>query len=156
MTELRKYSATLDGLLRRSFDAATVEKLSNIFLSCMKQGGAEELDFTREPEVSYNPRPARVVHILINDLKVSDAEIVAAGMQACAQESVAISPLVQLALWLDRARHLHQATKPETLENLEQLVGQNHSYIALAKQHAPGFDALLEAWEERFRRMRKI
>lgn len=45
-------------------------------------GGKVELDFTRPVDASFNPRPARVALILINDAKVRDTNIIIAGVLA--------------------------------------------------------------------------
>lgn len=62
------------GMIERAFDWA------------MNWGGKYELDFERRPDASYNPRPARVGLILINDAAVLEAQIIAAGLLATVLE----------------------------------------------------------------------
>ena len=111
----------------------------------IQHGGRTELDFFREPGVSYNPRPARVGLILLKVAGIKDSAILAAAMLATVPEMLAearelfseevygpaisaqLPPVelfgihlderqraeigyagsISVALWLDRARHLH-------------------------------------------------
>ena len=66
----------------RVFGAEAAAEIDKIFSIAIENGGLEEEDFRREPGVSFNPRPARVGLILINDLKVHDPLIVRAGVLA--------------------------------------------------------------------------
>ena len=62
-------------------------------------GGRLEQDFTREPESSYNPRPARVAQILLEDCSINDPLALAAsflcalGERATEELRAAVGPL---------------------------------------------------------------
>lgn len=88
---IRKYSPHLASVVTRLFDAQALEQIAPIFHWCIEQGGLDELDFGREEGASYNPRPARVALILINDAASRDltsvgAAIIAAGLEGSAFE----------------------------------------------------------------------
>jgi hypothetical protein len=46
----------------------------------MELGGGLECDFVRDPESSYNPRPARIAYILAVNADTKDASQLATGM----------------------------------------------------------------------------
>ncbi len=70
-------------MLRRS-SARDIQWIDSAFAFSMDNGGWLELDFDREPGVSFNPRPARVGLILLNDAKITDGAVLTAGVLATA------------------------------------------------------------------------
>ncbi len=69
------HSPNLFGVLSRCNDIEISQKLEFYFALSIKYGGLDELDFKREDGASYNPRPARIALILINDAKIYSEEI---------------------------------------------------------------------------------
>lgn len=188
MDSIASYSKHLSGTLNSLVSAEDFETLEQAFIYAMRNGGGEEYGFLRQPGVSFNPRPARVALILIGDVGICDAEVLAAAIIATTGERLegfadgedstrdsvkslarlALLPvseleslqtehkhsgaLIALALWLDRARHLHQATSPEVKEGFGSFVGETEAYIALASTVAKPLETLLQAWKARFER----
>lgn len=174
---IRKYSKQLDSMLRGLGPGLDRALLESAFAVALDLGGRGERDFTREEGVSYNPRPARVVYILIINCGNSKQEVLAAAMLASVceaeidttalplrkevQELVrqAQLPIEQLqsehndvkqiaiAVRLDRARHYHLA-KPNQ-EQLRSFISDTKKYIPLAEQAAPRVSTLLQAWINR-------
>jgi len=76
-------SPNLSGALRRfhtkgvRFDIAT---LDDVFDFAIRNGGLEELDYIRDPEVSFNPRPARIAMIVLQSAKLNSQEAVEAAL----------------------------------------------------------------------------
>lgn len=64
---IQSHSPHLAGALARRFDGSAVKAIEPLFSWAIAHGGFEELDFVRQPEVSYNPRPARLALIVINE-----------------------------------------------------------------------------------------
>ena len=84
MLTVKKRSPHLHSVIQRTFkgDGVAHELIERCFSHAVECGGLQELDFVREEGVSFNPRPARVALILLNNAQVNDAEIVAAGILA--------------------------------------------------------------------------
>ena len=75
-------SPHLANVLSRSVDPAALPFLDSCFNLALLHGGESEWDFSRAPDASYNPLPARVALILINDARITRAEILATAMIA--------------------------------------------------------------------------
>jgi len=190
-----KGSQSLSGAVTRSVPKPAHSILLQAYNFALENGGWTELDFTREDGVSYNPRPARIALILINDASTTDADILAAAMISevfCAPEENLIensipqtfsqeikrlvegvvqirrakdnqnadydrpAMLIHLASWLDRARHLHQATTPQStdskLDFWQQFLSDTDQLIPIAVTVSEPLANLLVAWRARFLR----
>jgi len=82
---IRNKSPHLAGVLHRLKQQKPhldIDSLDEVFDYAIRNGGLEELDFCRDPEVSFNPRPARIALILVQDAGVSSTEVIAAGILA--------------------------------------------------------------------------
>ena len=64
---MKDYSPHLLGVLQRLDHTPNIAILKRIFTHCLQHGGLLEQDFARESGVSYNPLPARVTLIAINN-----------------------------------------------------------------------------------------
>lgn len=93
MCLLSAYSPHLQGKLKRKVDTNVFTKsdlqlVDSAFEFSLGFGGERELDFNRAPGVSFNPRPARIALILLNDAGLNDASTVAAAIVATAFDVV--------------------------------------------------------------------
>jgi hypothetical protein len=79
---IQKRSPHLLGALKRNFRAPDAALLEEAFSLAMEIGGENELDFTRAKEASFNPRPARVALILLQEMKVREVATLAAAILA--------------------------------------------------------------------------
>jgi len=120
----------LAGSLGRLYGNDVVSQFAHDYCEAAARGGNAELGVAREDGVSFNPRIARVVSLVIQDsdditphvLRVAaysavplDGEIPAdlrsdvSAVRDVASESPEWIKCIALALMLDRARHLHMA-----------------------------------------------
>lgn len=76
-------------LKKKLKDLSSGEAIEKAFDFALAKGGREEIDYPRKPGMSFNPRPARVCLILINDLRVLDSEILQAAMLGCVWSDLA-------------------------------------------------------------------
>lgn len=126
-SNIYSHSANLFNVLNSSFGHDLQPKFDEIFKYCIENGGLTELDFVRPKDQSYNPRPARVALILLNESKQLDQSLLISAMLACVdncQDPLSIeakqisseielknysrkAKLIALALHLDRIRHFH-------------------------------------------------
>jgi len=83
LPNISKYSPHLAGVLKRA-GMTQLMGLDEAFAFALEHGAWMELDFEREEGVPYNPRPARVALILINDAKTKDLSALTAGVLATA------------------------------------------------------------------------
>ena len=60
-------------LLGRYFDPSTVEILSEDYFAAVVRGGNQEDGIIREEGVSFNPRLARIITVLLRDGGVRDS-----------------------------------------------------------------------------------
>lgn len=126
--------------LQNIHDAQSVELLQAIYREVYELGGCDEGHVTREPGVNFNPRPARLLHILLDDFEVEELAADGAAlclalpgsarfrMKAATLEMLELSAQAQLCLEeasgehslevrflaasaaLDEIRHLHMST----------------------------------------------
>lgn len=157
--------------------------LEAAFEYAIARGGREECDFVREPDVSFNPRAARIPLILINDAQCREERVLAAATLATAapdtslegvfdDELIALATLshrppqallssqpegaaslIASALHLDRARHYHLAPGVSA-ERWEEFLALTEDHIQLAERCSRPLHILLSAWCERARRGR--
>ena len=95
LNHLATRSPHLFGVTERIWpkDTGALAIIALAFHWIIEREGESELDFEREPGVSFNPRPARVGLILINDAKVESAAQVASGILATATAGDTITTL---------------------------------------------------------------
>lgn len=180
--KLVSYFSNLANALSRSLTLDDRQLVEHATLFALENGALTELDFERQPEVSFNPRPARIVLILLNDAGVRDSKTLAAAALATLEEpclnaaqtlfnqalcklalSANLPPqqllkenfepsvaLIALALWLDRARHLHLSPSIKDASFRNDFVDQTRLYIQLANKTSSALELLLEAWLKRF------
>jgi hypothetical protein len=140
--------------------------LEEAFRFAMEEGGADELDFTREEGASFNPRPARLAHILIHDGEVRDPAVIVEAILASVPggkrpnsaalprrrlQTVEESSLIAAVRFLDRARHLHIAEKQGGKVDWEQHVRQGEQLVMAVREKAPRLSFVLASWCERVR-----
>jgi hypothetical protein len=176
---IKTYSPQLCGALSRLKDAAELDTLDWYFKIAIENSGLSELDYERDPEMSFNPRPARIALNLMQTVDVSETMTLCVGMlstvwqqlgerlvaeipddvaaltreavlpppaQAAGEQHAASSVnFVRLALFLDRARHLHLASSERRVEVLTQC----SPYIELARELSPPVHMLLLHWHRR-------
>lgn len=85
--ELATESQQLYGLFRRHFSTDELERLKAAYRYAVKNGGCEE-PAERAPGVSYNPRPARICCLLIQEEKVTDPQLMISALLSSLHESV--------------------------------------------------------------------
>lgn len=179
---IAKNSPHLAGLLSRLIKkeimtASGYELIDDAFCISMQHGGKEEIDFVRDPDVSFNPRAARAALILIKDAKETSVISIAATIIASVYDSrqnlefdAAVlnlakeslkeaseiesrsAALVGCSLWLDRARHLHQIAEENRSNTWSKFLELHKNYLAIAKKHSESLYVLLFAWEQRFKK----
>lgn len=176
---IKKFSPNLHLTIERILSLDEVALLDNAFSLAISHEGLKEIDFQREEGVSYNPRPARVALILINNAKVTDNKIIATSFLANIEAAVlknlvsenipseyfqnallAKNPfllqnenkeikLISLALRLDRVRHHHLSKELNSKEKWQEFLEENQKYIELAGNISPEIHLLLQKWQER-------
>ena len=122
-------------LLGRYFDPTTVEMLSEDYFAAVGRGGNQEDGVIREEGVSFNPRLARIITVLLRDGGVRDSWMLRVavygavssaggslkGIDARLASEVALLmrepcagppwyKTIALTYLLDRVRHLHMTT----------------------------------------------
>jgi hypothetical protein len=149
MVRLSKECPGFAVLLGRYFDATTAEILAGDYFTAARNGGNLDERVVREEGVSFNPRVARIVTLLLRDGGVTDPWVVRVAMCSAVSfaagaladfdptlvaeaERLARDPLegpawyqtIVLACMLDRVRHLHMtdmsvSEREECLKGLE-------------------------------------
>ncbi len=84
---IKNLSPNLYANLRRLINVDGAELLDYCFEMAIIHQGLEEIDFIREEGVSFNPRPARVALILINDAKIKDLQLISISFLANIKET---------------------------------------------------------------------
>ena len=77
---LAKSSPALFGLLRRSFPATAIALAEECFALSLQLGGLEDSAVFRAEGVSFNPKPARLALILLNETSFRELELVCSAM----------------------------------------------------------------------------
>ena len=81
--ELASDSPSLWGSLQRRILDSDRAQLAEIYSLACAYGALSEGGVRREGGASFNPRPARICQILINECNESDPDVFAAAMLAC-------------------------------------------------------------------------
>jgi hypothetical protein len=155
---LRADSPGLYGSLKKFASAAELEQLEEAFLAAWKLGAGTEAPITRDPGVSYNPRPARIATILIKECQNLAAQEIAAcfwisaitrgaelpqtdyaGKQLAQQAFAALNDSslptlkanalrIAAAVLVDSIRHLHMSSLSDTERQAE--INHSKRFIA--------------------------
>jgi hypothetical protein len=211
LSQLKKLSPHLNGVLNRSFDEAGRQTIETCFNYSVSKSGTQELDFVREEGVSFNPRQARIGLLLINEADGLVADDIAAGILASSIEAGTVNleshtiasgngqsraidrfflraedvekfigeaasasipkelcniikrlkdikddcsdPAltgILAALWIDRARHLHQSADSKRVEYIEDFRLTTELVLQLAQPFHNRLYLLLATWFERY------
>lgn len=183
LNTIRIHSPHLSVVLERRSNSWHV--LSESFRVAMEQGGRLEPDFEREAEASFNPRPARIALILLNDARVEDEQVLAAAVLAAAAMNdpglACASALPQEVSMLARAalqspsgllvggntsasliacavhldRARHRHLSKDSPAEWHAFLTQTAEYVQLAESCSPPLHILLAAWLERASRARR-
>ena len=113
--KLSKDSPSLYSHLRRHFSPAELELGESIYSLCFNHSGPEFPEVSREPGMSFNPRPARVAEIILKEAGIKDIKLAYSAMLSLVPENkrtdfqgiFQTSPAVDLAIALDDLRHFH-------------------------------------------------
>ena len=77
---LDERSSHLGGVLRRTLSPYPEELFEDVFEYALQTGGEDECGFSRQPEVSFNPKCARLGLILLQDGGIREPLLVASGI----------------------------------------------------------------------------
>ncbi len=83
LPNIAAHSPHLAGALKQAA-VPMPEMLDAAFAFSLEHGGWLEIDFERDENASFNPRPARVALILLRDAHIKDSEVLTAAMLATA------------------------------------------------------------------------
>ena len=146
--KLEEDSPSLAGFLGRYLPKEEADSLTDLYSLVADLGGLNDSPVTREEGVSFNPRPARLCHILNKELKVHSSELLGAAIiLPLLHNNLSLEPLLgrwsreaslaelayrgdrssqeeealYLAYWVDLLRHLHMSkvSREEREETLE-------------------------------------
>ncbi len=172
---VEEHSPKLKGTLNRTLEPADRETVERYFLTAVRNGGLAELDYKREEGQSFNPRPARILSILIEQANLHCPQTLSAAVLASVWTTLSadirreLPPelvnlaeqaagnsipsnqaaiFIRLASYLDRARHLHLADSSKW----DEIYGQCEAHIELAREHCAPLHTLLVSWKARFAR----
>lgn len=147
---------TLDQLVKSGeLDEPAAAKILMSFETALSQSAGLEIGFCREVGQSFNPRPARVLLILLKDAQVREANmLLQASQRAGLGENYPgylnlEEPLVvSAAFLLDRLRHLHL----EKNENFKEIYDACLKAGELLSREFPQLSILLEKGVVRMKR----
>ncbi len=146
-------SPKLKGTLERIYPENVVLTLKDAYKMAMSSGGATEIDFKREEGVSFNPLPARVALIQLDEAKLDDPETLKTSILHSIDRPKSDPASVRLFHWFDRARHAHLANSSKKVELMEQLLIQSEKHLAEAVKSAPALVGKIELWQSRAQRL---
>ena len=132
-------SPAAKAIIQRDLGPLALKRLSASYIAAVNNGVLIESRFRRNPKVRFNPRPARIIHILLVEAKCKELEIIDSAVLASSQEAFySVKNLACLtnldfftapylaALVLDELRHLHMSSEkddPKFKDNLKALEG---------------------------------
>lgn len=109
-----QFLALIDRLVKNGLLSSEERRsLAEVFRLAVELEGWREFGFKRPIGQSFNPRPARIVHILIEDAGVTDLKLLKNAIECAGEMTDSENSLVQGAILLDRIRHLHQEAFPD-------------------------------------------
>lgn len=150
--------------LTKNFDPAFVNEVKNLYTKLsLSSSLVEPAAKFRNPEVRFNPRPARIIHILINEADYRDHSGILEAVKMCFQQDSLILDnqiqvrqikidTVSLASFLDELRHLHMNRNFQeeivnfTIQQIENL--RVDKYLEVNQR----LTLLIEAYEQRLKR----
>lgn len=101
--------------LKRFLGPNQLASLAADYQRCVSLGGNVEAGMTREGGVSFNPRLARILSIMIHDGGVREFDQLRSALYAaCAGSLADSSVIVKGVIALDSIRHLHQTDFAES------------------------------------------
>jgi len=142
-------SPKLKGVVSRLFSDSDFKDLLSVYAEAMSNGGSKELDFAREAGVSFNPRPARVALIQLNEAEVLDLDTLKTNILHSSHQAVSDPDLVKVFHWLDRARHAHLSDEKHRLELVAKLLEESHSHLEQASIFAVALVDKIKLWQTR-------
>ncbi|RIL00861.1 MAG: hypothetical protein DCC75_13815 [Proteobacteria bacterium] len=117
--DLKVDSPALFAQLKSFLPVCDLQRVASAYRTAHEQGGTVEAPTRREPEASFNPKPARLCHILVSEAGVRDPLLLSGAILRCVQSNSQNQNfqrlanidqenlLIELAWSLDRIRHLH-------------------------------------------------
>lgn len=122
---LARSSPALLGSLKRSLSGEESTRVASAYRGAIERGAAIERGFIREAGASFNPRPARVLQLLIQEVHAGE-EVLTEALDALVsghtpERRLCTRHEVHLAIALDDLRHLHlrSADDPERAQLLQ-------------------------------------
>jgi hypothetical protein len=123
--------------LQRFLAPDELAALESDYQRCVSLGGNVEAGMTREEGVSFNPRLARILSIMIHDGGVRDFESLRSALcAACDSLREKSSALVKGVIALDSIRHLHQTDFSEP-KRQEILLGVESTLLGQLRNEMP-------------------
>jgi hypothetical protein len=136
-TSLLEQSPKVFTALKRFLEPDQLASLAADYQECVSLGGNVEPGMTREDGVSFNPRLARILSIMIHDGGVKDFELLRSALYAaCDNSAVSGSTLVRGVIALDSIRHLHQTDFSEP-KRQEILLGVESTLLGQLRNEMP-------------------
>jgi hypothetical protein len=136
-TSLLEQSPKVFIALKRFLEPDQLTSLAANYQECVSLGGNVEAGMTREEGVSFNPRLARILSIMIQDGGVKDFELLRSALYAaCDNSAVSGSTLVRGVIALDSIRHLHQTDFSEP-KRQEILLGVESTLLGQLRNEMP-------------------
>lgn len=126
--ELLTDSPKLWFLLHRTLDAAEIPEIVKSYQTSVLKGAAKEHPVIRSEGVSYNPKPARILDLLIREGGIKDVALLKSALEEMCDElrtePKKVAPIVELAILLDKLRHLHMSSLTHEQQLSEALMVQ--------------------------------
>lgn len=135
---LEEDSPSAKNLILNALGADALAKLSETYVQAVNNGVLLEKNIRRNPQVRFNPKPARILHILISEAKCFDLKTLEDAIIDCTDEKLAsLENISSLeihyfkdkphvpAILLDELRHLHMRldkSDPAIQRQLESLI----------------------------------
>lgn len=178
--DLSHDSPSLQARLQRLLAPSALPAFAEAYRHCFASGGVGEVFAVRDPQASFNPRPARICQIILSDSDERRPEVLAAGLlisssvpcnhpDLMAAESIAAQArsfiptstgelsnegaIVVLAWALDALRHLHlgDASDAGAIHLIEKAKGWALSFQDRSELHR--LCILVVAAQERLQRI---
>ncbi len=144
MNSIKQYSPHLSFVLARAFPQEALVLFDDAFDAAVKANGMVEEDFEREEGASFNPRPARIALILINDGKVREVNTIASGIIFPSEQSIETNSNKHFSALPEKILEVRNRAR-DLLQNPE-------SYKANESQAAA--TVVLASWLDRMRHLR--
>lgn len=113
---LDKDSPGLAQNLKRYLKEGEADRVRLAYHIASRHGALQETGVVRQPEASYNPRPARVAQILMTELRSFDAEILCCAILGCAKIEEAFNLPEELSTLQEPVNELREVLSINNLE----------------------------------------